>query len=413
MNMKFTDEINVVHLHVRYKTYYTGIDRYLEMYSIGIKSECYSNIRVHKIYVTNDNEIIFPQITYMPDGTLSAVIPMVYDNSLLSLDGFWRRRCMKVIVDMVKPYLRGLPNLVFQCHYLYLSVLADEFKKELGGKIITHLHCLPWKFSYNRDEKHYNEMYRLYESREYDQFNKEESATVDYAPSDKIICLSEAAKNYLVNTKMIPCDKIEIIMNGLAQTVGSVGLRNGPIKILYVGKVSKDKGCFKMLDILDVVRKRGYDFEVIIAGTVGDADKNRICNIYKQLRLTFLKQIPYSELVDLYRTCTLGIIPSIHEQCSYVAIEMSMFGVPMVVSEVDALKEMFKDKETALMVPLLFDPDLGVDFDKKVFVRSIIELIENEDLREYLGANAKKAYRERFSLDVMMKCTVDLYKRIV
>ena len=54
-----------------------------------------------------------------------------------------------------------------------------------------------------------------------------------------------------------------------------------------------------------------------------------------------------------------------------------------------------------------------MDFDKKVFVRSIIELIENEDLREYLGANAKKAYRERFSLDVMMKCTVDLYKRIV
>jgi len=320
---------------------------------------------------------------------------------------------MRVIVDMVKPYLRGLPNLIFQCHYLYLSVLADEFKKELGGKIITHLHCLPWKFSYNRDEKHYNEMYRLYESGEYDQFNKEESATVDYAPSDKIICLSEAAKDYLVNTKMVPRDKIEIIVNGLAHVAESRYTRSGPVKILYVGKVSKDKGCFKMLEILDSVRKRGYDFEIVIAGAVSDNDKTRIRNMYRLLDLTFLNQIPYSELIDLYRTCTLGIIPSIHEQCSYVAIEMSMFGVPLVVSEVDALKEMFKDKETALMVPLLFDPDLGLDFDKETFICNVIGLIEKEDLRKYIGENAQKAYRERFSLDIMMKRTVELYERII
>lgn len=89
-----------------------------------------------------------------------------------------------------------------------------------------------------------------------------------------------------------------------------------------------------------------------------------------------------------------------------------MFGVPMVVSEVDALKEMFKDKETALLVPLLFDPDLGIDFDKNIFIHSIIELIENEDLRKYLGRNAKKAYSERFSLNVMMKCTVDIYRQM-
>ena len=138
-------EINIVHLHVRHKRYHTGIDRYLEMYSNGIKSEAYSDIRVHRIYIIDDRDIIFPRIRFTEEGTLHALIPMVYDNLLVSLDVFWKRRSMKIVVDMVKPYLQRLSNLVFQSHNLYLSVLAEELKNKLGGKIIMHLHCLPWK----------------------------------------------------------------------------------------------------------------------------------------------------------------------------------------------------------------------------------------------------------------------------
>lgn len=72
-------EINIVHLHVRHKRYHTGIDRYLEMYSNGIKSEAYSDIRVHRIYIVDDRDIIFPRIRFTEEGTLHALIPMVYD----------------------------------------------------------------------------------------------------------------------------------------------------------------------------------------------------------------------------------------------------------------------------------------------------------------------------------------------
>ncbi len=406
-------EINVVQLHVHYKMYHTGIDRYLEMYTKGINKKIYSNIKVHKIYITDDRDIVFPRLIITRNGTLHATIPMVYDNLLISTDGFWKRRSMRIIVDLVKPYLKGRPNLIYQCHYLYLAILAEEMKNELGGKILTHLHCIQWKFSYNRDEKHYNLMHQLYETRRFEELNKEEQSSVDYGPSDKIICLSKAAKDYLVYTKKVAPDKIEIIMNGLAPVANDAASRNGPTKILYAGKISKDKGCFKMFEILDSVRQKGYDFEVVIAGSISDSDKSRIYNKHSKLRLTFLGQVPYSELKDLYRTCTMGIIPSMHEQCSYVAIEMSMFGVPMVVSKVDALQEMFRDKETALMVPQVFDPDIGLDFDREIFINNVISLIEKDELRKYLGENAKQAYKELFTLDRMIERTVELYKRLV
>lgn len=411
--MSLKEEINIVHLHVRYKNYHTGIDRYLKMFSDGIASSEYSNIRVHQIIVTDDRDIIFPRIAYTENKTLYATIPIIYDNLLFSLDDFWKRRSMKIIVDMVKPYITGLPNLIFQCHYIYLFILAEELRRELGGKILTHLHCQPWKFSYNTDELRYNKLHQLYTTKQFKDFNDIENSKVNYKTSDKIICLSDVAKMYLVNTKMVPPEKIEIIVNGLAPVSNCRIFRDGPIEILYAGKISKDKGCYKMFDILDLVRKMGYEFKVLIAGSIGEHEKKYIHNMHKQLDITFLNQIPYSELKELYSRCTMGIIPSIHEQCSYVAIEMAMFGVPMIVSKVDALDEMFEDRKTALMVPLLFDPDLGLDFDKEIFINDIIELIENINLRKYLSKNVKQAYLNRFTLNTMMKHTVELYKQII
>jgi len=212
-------EINIVHLHVRHKRYHTGIDRYLEMYSNGIKSEAYSDIRVHRIYIVDDRDIIFPRIRFTEEGTLHALIPMVYDNLLVSLDVFWKRRSMKIVVDMVKPYLQRLSNLVFQSHNLYLSVLAEELKNKLGGKIIMHLHCLPWKFTYNENEELYNKLHRLYEAGNFKEFNELEDSKIDYGVPDKIICLYDAAKRYLMNTKGVPEDKIHDLAANHCNTI--------------------------------------------------------------------------------------------------------------------------------------------------------------------------------------------------
>ena len=73
--------------------------------------------------------------------------------------------------------------------------------------------------------------------------------------------------------------------------------------------------------------------------------------------------VSFNELKKLYSESTIGIIPSLHEQCSYVAIEMSMFGLPIIVSDVDALSEMFEDEINALKIPLLFDEDFGLDLE--------------------------------------------------
>lgn len=126
---------------------------------------------------------------------------------------------------------------------------------------------------------------------------------------------------------------------------------------------------------------------------------SHIRKAYKQLKIDILGTVSFNELKELYTTNTIGVIPSLHEQCSYVAIEMSMFGMPMIVSDVDALSEMFEDEVNALRIPLVFDEDFGLELDEEKLADAIIRLIDDEALRLKLSTNAIKNYQERFTLE--------------
>ncbi|MCS2591920.1 glycosyltransferase [Bacteroides thetaiotaomicron] len=140
---------------------------------------------------------------------------------------------------------------------------------------------------------------------------------------------------------------------------------------------------------------------------------SHIRKAYKQLKIDILGTVSFNELKELYTTNTIGVIPSLHEQCSYVAIEMSMFGMPMIVSDVDALSEMFEDEVNALRIPLVFDEDFGLELDEEKLADAIIRLIDDEALRLKLSTNAIKNYQERFTLEKMIENTINVYEQLI
>ncbi len=134
---------------------------------------------------------------------------------------------------------------------------------------------------------------------------------------------------------------------------------------------------------------------------------------YKDLNIDYMGQVPFEKLAELYSSCSFGVIPSLHEQCSYVALEMAMFSLPVIVSEVDALAEMFTHEETALLTPLVFDADFGLTADTAAFADNIIRLIEDRELREKLSRGIGRQYEESFTLGKMVEETMKVYNRLV
>jgi glycosyltransferase involved in cell wall biosynthesis len=267
----------------------------------------------------------------------------------------------------------------------------------------------------DKNKNLFNTLNRLYVDKEYDAFKNTEKSEITYHAFDIIICLSEAAKDYLVKIHGVDDRKIKIIYNGihLEKDIFDCKRKKTPIEILYAGKVSKDKGIYELLDALKIVYSKGYHPKITIAGMISSVDRQIIKSGYAKLEINILGEISIDELQELYSACTVGIIPSLHEQCSYVALEMAMSGVPMIVSDVDALAEIFEHENTALLTPLFFDPDFGLSTDKEKLAENIIRLINDEGLRNKLSDNVRKLCEDKFRLDMMMDKTIEVYKQLM
>lgn len=411
--MEKSKVINVVHLHTFYKVYRTGIDRYLDMFAKGISDICeYSHIHSHAIYFTDDKSILFPRVNIDKDSEVIAIIPFPQKDVFLQKNIFWKKKYIQIVIGLLSPYLNNIDNLVFQYHNLYLADVAAELKSTFGGYVVTHLHCIPWKFNILTNNVLFRRLYILYQARQFDIFKEEEKLDIDFNVSDKIICLSEAAKHYIMNVHGVSEQKIHIIPNGLMLQTNTIRISEKKKKniILYVGKVCKDKGVYELLNAL--MKVRYFKFEIILAGTCSPIERQKINNLYKKLKVQCLGQVSFEKLQELYSTCTIGIIPSLHEQCSYVALEMAYFGIPMIVSKVDALAEMFEHEKTALLTPLIFDPDFGLKHEEESFVENLVRLLKEKKLRDTLSDNVQKLYFQNFSLDIMMKKTIKLYNSL-
>ena len=86
-------------------------------------------------------------------------------------------------------------------------------------------------------------------------------------------------------------------------------------------------------------------------------------------RITFTGKVDKEELYQYYRIADVGVMPSFHEQCSYVGIEMMMHGVPLIGTSSTGLGEMIADdlkvrldesQEEQLSVELLADKIVSV-----------------------------------------------------
>ncbi|MDD4591782.1 MAG: glycosyltransferase family 4 protein [Petrimonas sp.] len=379
--------------------YFTGIERYSEV----LKSKSRHNIRVHhlifqtykclpKVIVKDD---CFTALLYLPKHIVNVkrYKPLYFD----------------LIVHLLSPCISSMQNIVWHLNHLNLPGIVQILQDRLGGKYLLAFHCLPWKYSISRNFERYTKLELLYRNKQFDDFRKEENSGFDYNKPDKIICMSESARCFLEKIHKVDPFKITKIYNGI--DIETFQMKRDELTILYSGRITKDKGVLDLLDAVDeIVRSTDYYPKIKFAGYC-HIPKHKILSEYSNLNIEFINQVDLESLKKVYATATFGVVPSLHEQCSYTAIEMAAFGLPMIVSDVDALSEMFEDHKTVLFNKLVFNPGVGLYADKKLFVKNIIEMIENKELRNKMGNNLRRLFKEKFT-GVMCEFTYNVYESL-
>ena len=104
----------------------------------------------------------------------------------------------------------------------------------------------------------------------------------------------------------------------------------------------------------------------------------------------------------------IGLFPLIDEPWVYgkrggKALLYMAVGLPIIATAIGANLDTFKDKFNGLLV------NVG---DYKAWVQQIILLMNDINLRQRIGLNARKTLKERFSTDVNKKFYLEIFEEL-
>src|SRR5262249_33785100 len=129
-----------------------------------------------------------------------------------------------------------------------------------------------------------------------------------------------------------------IVPHGVDETFAPGPARADAPFLLAVGDLYIQKNLHALLDAFQLVAPTQPNLELRIAGTAIDADyAARLTRQAQQLgladRVRFLGRVPQAELIELYRSCTIFVFPSLEESFGMPLLEAMACGAPIIAAD--------------------------------------------------------------------------------
>jgi len=212
--------------------------------------------------------------------------------------------------------------------------------------------------------------------------------------------------------------------------------KNDVKRLLFVGRVSPEKGLHVLLDAFQKVVERYPQAQLEIVGPQGSApiefiaalsDDDKVSNLasfyYRNFssrgyfshlqrrvlslkissHVTFSGFVPYVHVINHYRNADVLVNPSLSESFGRSLIEAMACQVPVVATRVGGMAEIVEDGKTGILV----EPG-----DAQELAEAIIRLFSDEGLRRSMGEAARKRAVELYSWEKIVENLLCQYKNI-
>jgi glycosyltransferase involved in cell wall biosynthesis len=181
----------------------------------------------------------------------------------------------------------------------------------------------------------------------------------------------------------------------------------GPPTVAFVGRLLDDKGVRTLVRAHRLLRQRGSNVELLLAGTPDPANPASVSDQDaagwgREPGITWLGHV--DDIPALWARAHIAVLPSRREGLPKSLLEAAACGRPLIATDVPGCREVVRPGETGLLVP--FD-------DAQALAGAIETLAASRDLRARYGAAARRLAVERFSAAAIGRQTVDLYRSLV
>jgi len=160
------------------------------------------------------------------------------------------------------------------------------------------------------------------------------------------------------------------------------GARNGEVRLLYVGRISREKDLDLLAAAYRRLRKEGLSLQLFIVGH-GPYSDAFAKSLPEAVFTGYLRGI---ELATAYASADVFVFPSTTDTFGNVILEAQASGLPVVVSDSGGPKELVEDNANGLITK---------SHDVEDFTRAIRALVTDSALRERMGRFARQSVIDR------------------
>src|SRR5438128_5855796 len=160
------------------------------------------------------------------------------------------------------------------------------------------------------------------------------------------------------------------------------GARNGEVRLLYVGRISREKDLDLLAAAYYRLRDEGLPVQLFIVGhgPYSEAFAKSLPEAF------FTGYLRGTELATAYASADIFVFPSTTDTFGNVILEAQACGLPVVVSDSGGPKELVEDKTNGLITK---------SHDVEDFACATRAFLTNRALRERMGKSARNSVTDR------------------
>ena len=177
-------------------------------------------------------------------------------------------------------------------------------------------------------------------------------------------------------------------------------------KILYHGRVDRRKGALDLLEAFaELVKETSVKPRLIYSGIGPDFDavKERAAELNLSETVEMRGYVDYENVPEVYRACDVFASPTYAEGFSNTILEAMASGLPIVSTRAVGVVDCLRNGENGLLV------EIG---NVAAIKNALREILENENLRKTLAANALDECRRVYSWSQIGRQIIEIYERV-
>lgn len=227
--------------------------------------------------------------------------------------------------------------------------------------------------------------------------------------SDKVIAVSTAVKNALVEETFVKSDKVVVINNGIKPLTSSehlpAKLSNDVPHLIYVGRVIRAKGLFLLINVLSELRSMTWHLSIVGDGEDLSALSKKVTDLNLTNQVTFLGKLTHSEAMKTLLQADIFLLPSIRiEGLPMVLIEAMFAGLPVIATDVGGNADAVADGKTGYLVK---------SGSEAALKEKLVLMLNDSALRARMGRDARLIADQKFTDTAMIMSYLKVIKEVL